>query len=46
MLEICLATIGVCAFGAATSVAAFFIFLQGERLWDWYQANAPNAEQT
>ena len=46
MLEICLATIGVCAFGAVTSVAAFFIILQGERLWDWYQANAPNAEQT
>lgn len=26
ILGICLATIGVCAFGAVTSVAAFFIF--------------------
>lgn len=29
MLGICLATIEVCAFGAATSVAAFFIVLRG-----------------
>lgn len=31
VLEICLATIGVCAFGAATSVAAFFYYFYKEK---------------
>lgn len=41
MLEICLATIGVCAFGAATSVAAFFIIFTRRKIMGLVSGKCP-----
>ncbi len=41
MLEICLATIGVCAFGAVTSVAAFFIIFTRRKIMGLVSGKCP-----